>query len=138
MPETVRCPGCGAENAPDADACAQCNFPLAERSAAAPAAAAEFTFDPGPRPVRRRARPDAAQPIQMQIWLFAGIAVVMGIVYFALQGFWKSNEKPVDGANAQQEQRADAARAVLEKDSTNLSARRDCAKPCDRPAVFSC
>jgi len=71
----------------------------------------------------RRARPDAAQPIQMQIWLFAGIAVILGIVYFAAQGFWKSNVPPVDGANAQQEQRADAARAVLAKDSTNVTAR---------------
>lgn len=121
MPETIRCPSCGAENAPDAASCAQCNFPLA---GATTAAEPEFKFDPGPRPVRRRReRPDAMQPIQMQIWLFAGIAVILGIVYFAAQGFWKSNVKPVDGANAQQEQRADAARAVLAKDSTNLMAR---------------
>jgi len=67
--------------------------------------------------------PDAMQPIQMQLWLFAGIAVVMGILYFAAQGFWNSNAKPVEGAAPQQQQRADAARAVLEKDSTNLVAR---------------
>jgi len=124
MPETIRCPGCGAENAPGAESCAQCNFPLVEKAVGEPVAEPEFKFDPGPRPVRpRRARPDAAQPIQMQIWLFAGIAVILGIVYFAAQGFWKSNVPPVDGANAQQEQRADAARAVLAKDSTNVTAR---------------
>ena len=123
MPETIRCPGCGAENAPDAESCAQCNFPLAQQTATPAAAKPEFKFDPGPRPVRRRPRPNAMQPIQMQIWLFSGIAIVMGIVYFAAQGFWKSNVKPVDGANAQQEQHADAARAVLAKDSTNLMAR---------------
>jgi len=124
MPETIRCPSCGAENAPGAESCAQCNFPLAEKTASSSAPEPEFKFDPGPRPVRRtRERPDAMQPIQMQLWFFAGIAVILGIVYFAAQGFWKSNVKPVDGANAQQEQRADAARAVLAKDSTNLMAR---------------
>ena len=124
MPETIRCPGCGAENASDAESCTQCNFPLREKAAGEPAAQPEFKFDPGPRPVRpRRARPDAMQPVQMQIWLFAGIAVILGIVYFAAQGFWKSNVPPVEGANAQQEQRADAARAVLAKDSTNVMAR---------------
>jgi len=123
MPETIRCPSCGTENAAGAEACAQCNFPLAEKAAATPAPEPEFAFDPGPRPVPRRTRPDAMQPIQMQLWLFAGIAVVMGILYFAAQGFWNSNAKPVEGAAPQQQQRADAARAVLEKDSTNLVAR---------------
>ena len=124
MSETIRCPGCGAENAPGAESCAHCNFPLVANAADATAAEPEFKFDPGPRPVRRRReRPDAMQPIQMQLWLFAGIAVILGIIYFAAQGFWKSNVKPVEGANAQQEQRADAARAVLVRDSTNLMAR---------------
>ena len=124
MSETIRCPSCGAENAPGAESCAQCNFPLVEHSVSTAAAEPEFKFDPGPRPVRpRRPRPDAMQPVQMQLWLFAGIAVILGIVYFAAQGFWKSNVKPVEGANAQQEQRADAARAVLAKDSTNVMAR---------------
>jgi tetratricopeptide (TPR) repeat protein len=137
MPETIRCPSCGTENAVGAEACAQCNFPLAEKPAATPAPEPEFAFDPGPRPVPgraerrvthtvvvpRRPRPDTMEPIQMQLWLFAGIAIVMGILYFAAQGFWHSNAKPVEGAAPQQQQRADAARAVLEKDSTNLMAR---------------
>ena len=125
MPETIRCPSCGTENAAGAEACEQCNFPLSEKAPtpAAPAAEEEFKFDPGPRPVRRRPRPDAMQPIQMQLWLFAGIAVVMGILYFAAQGFYHSNTKPVEGAAPPQQQRADAARAVLAKDSTNLMAR---------------
>jgi len=136
MPETHRCPSCGAENAQKAAACAQCNFPLSETPAAAPAVPAatdpaaepEFKFDPGPRPVRRRARerapgPEATQPIQVQIWLFTGVAVVLGLVYFAGRGFWKSIAPPVEGANAQQEQRADGARAALARDSTNLMAR---------------
>jgi tetratricopeptide (TPR) repeat protein len=81
-------------------------------------------FSPGPRPLRpRRPRPEAMQPIQMQLWLFAGAAVVMGIVYFAAQGFWHSNAVPVVGAQPQQQQRADLARTALERDSTNLAAR---------------
>lgn len=124
MPETLRCPSCGAENAPDAEACAQCNFPLAEKPASPSAAAPEFKFDPGPRPVRRqRERPGAMQPIQAQLWLVTGVAAAIGIVVFAAQGFWRANVTPVEGANANQEQRADAARAVLAKDSTNLMAR---------------
>jgi tetratricopeptide (TPR) repeat protein len=138
MPDPIRCPGCGALNEAGADSCAQCNFPLVEGSAAArpgpeqaaaktPAAGAEqaeIHFDPGPRPARRRRpRPDAAQPIQMQIWLFTGVAVILGIVYFAAQGFWHSNAKPVEGAAPEQQQHADLARRTLEQDSTNLAAR---------------
>lgn len=63
------------------------------------------------------------QPIQMQIWLFVGIAVVMGIFYFAAQGFWTTHVTPVQGASTTEQQRADLARGVLEKDSTNVAAR---------------
>src|SRR5262249_8462937 len=84
----------------------------------------DFQFDPGPRPLpRRRPRPGAMQPVQMQLWLFAGAAMVLAIVYFAAQGFWHSNARPVEGAGPEQQQRADLARATLEKDSTNLAAR---------------
>ena len=132
MPDPIRCPDCGAMNEPGAEACAQCNFPLAERRSSDPSAPPIASspegggpaFDPGPRPVpRRRPRPDAMEPVQMQLWLFAGIAVVLGIVYFAAQGFWHSNARPVEGAGPEQQQRADLARQTLEKDSTNLAAR---------------
>ncbi len=60
----------------------------------------------------------------MQLWLVAGVAVVLGIIYFAAQGFWKTNVKPpVAGASPEQQQRADLARRTIEKDSTNLAAR---------------
>ena len=139
MPETVTCPGCGAVNPAGAEACTQCNFPLAQSSppVAAPAAklvqepkqAAEVrAFAPGPRPVRpRRARSDAMQPVQMQLWLVTGIAVVLGVAFFAAQGFWKSNLRPVEGARPEQQQQADLARRTLAKDSTNLAARIDLA-----------
>jgi cytochrome c-type biogenesis protein CcmH/NrfG len=47
----------------------------------------------------------------------------MGIVYFAAQGFWRSNVVPVAGAQPEQQQRADLARQALEQDSTNVAAR---------------
>ncbi len=142
MSETVTCPGCGAANLVGSVQCQQCNFPLGDAPPPAatppaaplappaePATPAESTepsvaFDPGPRPMRpRRARPDAMQPVQMQIWLFVGLAVVLGIVYFAAQGFWKTHFPPVEGASANQQQRADLARRVIEQDSTNVAAR---------------
>jgi tetratricopeptide (TPR) repeat protein len=71
----------------------------------------------------RRPRPATLEPVQMQLWLVTGVAVVLGILYFAAQGFWKSNLKPVEGAKPEQQQQADLARAAIEKDSTNLAAR---------------
>jgi len=149
MSETVTCPGCGTANPAGAEQCRNCNFPLgdAPRPAAAPieaappeaapeerattapavASAAGETQDSSillPRPQRpRRARPDAMQPVQMQIWLFVGIAVVLGFVYFAAQGFWNTHVTPVEGASSAEQQRADQARRALETDSTNVAAR---------------
>jgi len=127
MPETVRCPDCGAENPAAAAACARCNFPLAQGIAApapapVPAPAESRAFDPGPRPVRRRSRPGTMEPVQVQLWLISGVAVVLGMLYFAAQGFWKSNVKPVEGARPEQQQQADLARNTLAKDSTNVAA----------------
>jgi len=147
MSETVTCPGCGTANPAGAEQCRHCNFPLGDTSRpeaapeAAPQAAPEVrtataaTDAPAAgdtpdasvllqRPQRpRRARPDAMQPVQMQIWLFVGIAVVLGFVYFAAQGFWNTHVIPVEGASSAEQQRADLARSALEKDSTNVAAR---------------
>lgn len=135
MAETQNCPSCGAVNPADAAACSQCNFPLGDAApsrsspgadAASPEPSAQEPRAPVtvPRPLRpRRPRPDAMQPVQMQLWLVTGVAVVLGIVYFAAQGFWKTNVKPVEGATPEQQQRADLARRTLDKDTTNIAAR---------------
>lgn len=81
-------------------------------------------FDPGPRPVRRnRARRDAMQPVQMQIVVAVAIAVIVGLVAYAAKGFMKTNAPAVAGADPQLQQAADAARALLERDSSNVAAR---------------
>lgn len=132
MSEPVICPDCGARNPAPAEACSQCNFPLTgvPRPGASPApaapepAASVRDFERGPRPARPRPpRPAAMQPVQMQLWLVAGVAVVLGVLYFAAQGFQKTNTPVVAGASPQLQQRADLARATLAKDSTNLMAR---------------
>jgi len=144
MSETVTCPGCGTANPVEFEQCQQCNFPLTGVHPPVAASPSEKTSEPPheavpaevtpaaeapvavvlQRPVRpRRTRPDAMQPIQMQIWLFVGIAVVMGMLYFAAQGFWSTHVTPVEGASGAEQQRADLARRVLEKDSTNVAAR---------------
>ncbi len=63
------------------------------------------------------------QPVQAQLWMVAGVAVVLAIIYFAAQGFQKTNIPPVTGAGPEQQQHADLARNTLAKDSTNLAAR---------------
>jgi tetratricopeptide (TPR) repeat protein len=51
------------------------------------------------------------------------IAVVIGIVYFAAKGAMKTNAPNIAGADPRLQQTADAARAILERDSTNVAAR---------------
>lgn len=143
MPETIRCPDCGRENPATADACVHCSFPLGPPAAApeapdepAPAGGGHAPhapyqgplvrgFQPGPRGVRpiRTRRPRAQQPLQMQLWLLAGIVVALTLAWSALHGFWTTNYAPIAGAHADQEKRADDARAALAKDSTNVDAR---------------
>jgi len=146
MTESPRCPGCGAANEPDATACRECNFPLGDApvptappadpgppaAGGTPPATAKteekpFSFDPGPRPPRRRARPKAMQPVQMQLWLLAAVAVVITIVVFAVKGFHQTNRPTVAGAQPDQQRFADQARQTLELDSTNVAARIDLA-----------
>jgi len=152
MSHTIDCPSCGAANAADARTCAQCNYPFADtfpRAASAPptpsaeaptparAKAHEPApakpaprepevrgFDPGPRPVRRnRAHRQAMEPVQIQIVAAVAIAVVIGLVYFAAKGAVKTNTPGVPGADPRMQQAVDEARAVLDRDSTNVAAR---------------
>ena len=139
MSDTLRCPGCGEANPAGAESCARCNFPLhatdgsnTGRVAAVEPPAADpgesppvQPFDPSIRRFRpiRPLRAEPMAPIQMQLWLFTGVAAVLLLVWYGAHGFVKSNMVPIEGAQGAQQQAADAARGVLEKDSTNVEAR---------------
>jgi tetratricopeptide (TPR) repeat protein len=132
MSPDLRCPSCGHENPADSTQCAQCNFPLRDGAAHAPAP----VRDPAPaaasepeismrriRPIRPR-RPSPDQALRLQLWLVLGTIAIGIVLYTAWQGFHKNNDTTpqVEGAQPQQQQAADLARAELARDSTNLQA----------------
>jgi tetratricopeptide (TPR) repeat protein len=76
------------------------------------------------RPIRPRPPRPPQEAVQMQLWLVFGAIAIVVVLYTAWQGFQKSNPPPVvEGAKANQQQIADAARTALAKDSTNVTAR---------------
>ena len=76
-----------------------------------------------PRPVRRaRARP-AANSTSMSLWLLFAVFVCGLLVYYGVTGFWKSNAPAIEGTSQQQQRDADALRARLAQDSTDIEAR---------------
>jgi len=142
MTHESRCPSCGHANEAAAAICSNCNFPLrdgppapppAEAQDAPPAAAVHPPGTKGApaaemrriRPVRPRRPGGADQALQTQLIVgLGGAAVVMAILWVAWQGFHKNNAPPapVEGANPEQMQAANLARAQLARDSTNVNA----------------
>ncbi len=134
MAHELRCPSCGHPNTAGASICSQCNFPLRD-GAPAP-------IEPGPggsvpeampeidirrmRPIRPRRPADAQQQLQTQlVVVLGGMAVVIGILWVAWQGFQRNNAPapaPVEGANARQLADIDLARNQIKADSTNINA----------------
>jgi tetratricopeptide (TPR) repeat protein len=135
MPDTVRCPGCGTENPAGASSCAACNLPLTEDAGShtpvAPAPAPQGGEPPvivrRVRPIRpRRPRPAGSQSVAL--WLLFGTFCAAVVLYYAITGFQKNNAgAPVEGSSEDQQKAADALRAALAKDSTNIQARIDLA-----------
>jgi cytochrome c-type biogenesis protein CcmH/NrfG len=145
MTHDLRCPSCGHVNAADASHCTQCNFPLRESApaappSAAPPSAAPPSAPPPPaakpeppveismeriRPIRPR-RPKSPEEVQQsQLWLIlGGLAVIVLVLYVGWTGFRQNNSgpTPIPGAAEAQEKEADAARAAIARDSTNVNA----------------
>jgi tetratricopeptide (TPR) repeat protein len=125
------CPDCGHLNPPGAEACARCNFPLSEHAGAAspptkgtaaesaPAASSPPLLPPRPRPRRRR----SAEPVVTRLYMIFGLLVAACLLWIALsENVKRSRQADVEGANATQAQQAEAMRAALERDSTNVDA----------------
>ena len=135
MPDTVRCPGCGTENPATASSCAACNLPLTgEAGSGAPVAQAPAPHGSEPpvavrrlRPIRpRRPRPGGGQ--SLALWLLFGTFCAAVVLYYAITGFQKNNAgAPVEGSSEDQQKAAEALRAALARDSTNIQARIDLA-----------
>lgn len=126
MSDTIRCPDCGHENPAGSEACANCNFPLAGVHAPPPAPVPSAA--PAPEPAFTIQRPRRAPRVRPSststtLWLFFGTVCAALVVFIAFKGFKDSNTSPpIEGSNSQQMKAAEEARAVLEKDSSNVEA----------------
>jgi cytochrome c-type biogenesis protein CcmH/NrfG len=131
----MRCPDCGHENPAGSENCERCNYPLtsapgdlasAGTPVARPTPAGESTPPPIPRPLpfRKRERPDAMSQQVLSLWLFVGGFCVLLMIYFAVNGFNKSNQQPtVAGSSEAQQKKADELRVKLARDSTDIESR---------------
>lgn len=146
MSTPIKCPSCGHWNEVSASACAECNFPLhgdtalirqrddALRPAPVPPPTESAPSDlPEPiapaidirrvRPIRTRPPREPMDGMSQQLWLVVGGIAIALLVWQAFAGFQQSNQRPVAGANPQQQKIIDQAREEIAADSTNLKAR---------------
>jgi tetratricopeptide (TPR) repeat protein len=124
MSETVRCPDCGHENAPDAESCAACGFPLREVAIAPPAPEPQAA-PPSPivLPPRPRRRPPRGSNQAVSLWLVFGSIMALVVVFVAVKTNLDRSQPPVEGANPVQQGEADSLRMAIAKDSTSVAVR---------------
>ena len=130
MSDTIRCPDCGHQNPPGSASCSNCNFPLATSepvSARGGEPAMSRPAEPAaspvliPRPLRRP-RPPRPQPQALSVWLMVAVVIAVAVLLVGVRGFHQSNFAPIEGAKENQQKAADAFRAALARDSTDLQA----------------
>ena len=138
MTDTILCPDCGQANPATRELCAFCNHPLRE-GAVAPPRAAQPEPAPGPfaapgsmvipprrttiRPRRPRSRAD--NQMALQLWLIFGTIGVAAVLWVAVQtNMQRAAQKPVEGANEAQAQRAEQLQQALAADSNDVVAHR--------------
>jgi len=126
MSETIRCPDCGHPNAPGSRECGACHFPLTEAVPAAPTPPAPPSAGAPAvaprRPVRPR-RPRAQANVALSLWLGVGAFLALLLVLIAVQANLERTNPAVEGSSAEQQKQADALRAALARDSTDLRSR---------------
>lgn len=142
MSDTLRCPDCGQINPPGTTACTRCNYPLGEARAGslppvdaepeaqapvAPPVADAPGEPPAPvmpllRPIRER-RPNPQGSLPVTLWLGIGVFVALLLVLIAVQANLERRDTPVQGSNRDQQKIANALRAAVEEDSTDVRSR---------------
>jgi tetratricopeptide (TPR) repeat protein len=70
---------------------------------------------------RPRRRPRSAAPM-LSVWLTMGLFAAAALIWLAVQVNLDRRQAPVAGAGAQQQERIDALRRALERDSTDVQA----------------
>ena len=123
MSEIIRCPDCGHPNPPGSTSCSACGFPLVEiraRGRSDPEPAATPTLQ-SVRPIRPR-RPRPQSNVALSLWLGMGVFLALVLVFIAVQANLERNNPPVEGSSPGQQEQANALRAILEKDSTDVRA----------------
>lgn len=138
----VKCPDCGTLNPPDRESCARCNFPLRPARTPEPADAAPQASDvpagapPGPpaaaeppilievpeRLRRARERRSVKDP-SLTLWLFIGTLGAIALLFIAVRGHRENNAPQVEGAQPEQQARAEEIFRAIQEDSTNVAAR---------------
>ena len=134
MSRDVICPSCGFRNPPGLDRCNSCNFPFerardadtedeptrSEESSAA--GVPTYAARREPRRPHRRAAPPQGQA--MWLWLLFGTFAAALLIWTAIDANRKRNivAPSVEGSSQEQQKMADAARAAIAADSTNIEA----------------
>ena len=134
MSRDIICPSCGFRNPAGLSSCTSCNFPFSaelrgidadEEPTRAEASGASGVPTYAPRRALRRP-PRHGMPAQgqsMWLWLLFGTFAAALLVWTAIDANRKRElPGPVEGSNADQQKLADAARAALAADSTDIDA----------------
>jgi tetratricopeptide (TPR) repeat protein len=142
MSDTLHCTDCGQANPPGSTACMRCNYPLIEaephdrtpavevgeqQALATPPGGTELGEPSAPvapllRPIRTR-RPNPQGGLPVTLWLGIGAFVALLLVLVAVQANLERHDPPVAGSTRDQQKVADAFRAALEQDSTDVRSR---------------
>ena len=133
MTETIQCPDCGVHNPAGSPYCERCHFPLIE--GAMPGSVPKPPADqpkpagsdpphaiPPLRPIRPR-RPRPRANVSVSLWLGVGAFLALLLVLIAVQANLERHDPQVEGSSGDQQKAADAFRASLEKDSTDVTSR---------------
>jgi len=119
MSDAVRCPDCGHENPAGSASCSRCNYPLQPAGSAPPPIEPEIVIR---RPLRRPRRGPPVNTTALNLWLLAGFAAALALIWTAYTSFRANNAVPVEGTTVDQQRLADSLRAVLDRDSTDVQA----------------